>query len=55
MCFNTDCDDDEVDENRRSFLVGGMAALAGFTTLATHAVAPPPTRCWTSQPPATAR
>ena len=44
MCFNTDCDDDEVDENRRSFLVGGMAALAGFTTLATHAVAPPPTR-----------
>ena len=46
MCFDTGCEDDDVD--RRSFLVGGALALAGFAALAAEGAAqekpPPPTR-----------
>ncbi len=48
MCAGTDCEDDDLDVRRRSFLVGGMAALAGVALgSAAGAQAPaesPPTR-----------
>ena len=46
MCFDTGCEAGDVD--RRSFLVGGATALAGYAALAAEGAAqeeqPPPTR-----------
>lgn len=48
MCVGTDCEDDDLDVRRRSFLVGGMAALAGVALASTAGAQtpsePPPTR-----------